>query len=373
MDMETKKNETPAESPELILSNPPHIRSEQSVRSIMWMVVLSLTPAAVYSVFLFGLNALLMMVIAVAAAVLSEALYQFLMKKPIAVTDGSAVTTGLLLAMNIPPDAPLWIAGIGSAFAVIIAKQLFGGLGFNIFNPALAGRAFLLASWPVYMTTKWHKFTPTNSLSQDITNLAGLPDKAFDAITAATPLGALKEVPKLLGDLNVAPESLYKLIFSEKMLKSLFMGNIGGCIGETSALLLLIGALFLLYKRIITWHIPVSYIGTVALIMLAYYSFARIPGAENISHFTLKAVLFHVLSGGLILGAFFMATDMVTSPVTKKGMILFGIGCGVLASVIRLWGGYPEGVSYSILLMNAVVPLIDRFTKPRVFGKSKQQ
>lgn len=346
---------------ELVLSSAPHVKAGQSITSIMWMVVLALMPATLYSVYLYGIHALLVICVAIIAAVASEALYLFLMKKPVTILDGSAVITGLLLAMNVPPDVPLWTVGIGSAFAIIIAKQLFGGLGFNIFNPALAGRAFLMASWPVYMTTKWHTFTPTNVLSQGITNITDMPEQAFDVVTQATPLGALKEVPKLLSDLHVLPDMLHNLLFSKEMLKSLFVGNVGGCIGETSALLLILGGLFLLYKRIITWHVPAMYIGTVVIFMYCYYSLSGFP-------YPVEATVYHVFSGGLMLGAFFMATDMVTSPVTWKGMLIFGAGCGILTCVIRLWGGYPEGVSYSILLMNTAVPLIDRYTKPRIFG-----
>lgn len=366
--MVQEKKEAEAQRIDLVLSMAPHMHAPQSVTSIMWMVVAALLPAAAYSVYLFGMKALLLIAASVATAVASEAAYQLLMKKKVAVSDGSAVITGLLLVMNVPPDAPVWMACIGSAFAVIIAKQLFGGVGFNIFNPALAGRAFLLASWPVYMTTKWFHFSETNILSGGLSNGMGLPQAAFDAITSATPLAALKGASKIITEMNVPAESFYNLILSNDMLKSLFVGNIGGCVGETSALFLLAGAAFLFYKRIITWHVPLAYAGTVAVFMLVYYTFVRIPGTESIPFFTYRMVLFHLLSGGLALGVFFMATDMVTSPVTKSGMIVFGIGCGLLTSIIRLWGGYPEGVSYSILLMNAVVPLIDRVFKPRVFG-----
>lgn len=357
---------TPVENvPQLILSNAPHIRAGQSVRTIMWMVAGALVPAAVFSVYTFGINALMVITVGVASAVISEAIYLRLLRKPVTVSDGSAVITGLLLAMNVPPDVPLWVTGIGSAFSIIIAKQLFGGLGYNIFNPALAGRAFLMASWPVYMTTRWHHFSPLNVLSGNAANIAGLPNTAYDTITQATPLGALKEIPKILADLNITPEQFYTTLFSKDIMKSLFIGNTGGCVGETSAALLLLGGLFLLYKRIISWHIPVSYIGTVAIITAVYYALTGSP-------YVTRAVLFHLLSGGLMLGAFFMATDMVTSPVTHGGMIIMGIGCGIITCVIRLFGGYPEGVSYSILLMNATVPLIDRFTKPRVFGTGKR-
>ncbi len=353
---------------EYVLSIAPHVRSSQSVFTVMWLVVISLLPATSYSFYLFGLNAVKLVVGAVIAAIASEALYQLLMKKKMTALDGSAVITGLLLAMNVPPDAPVWMVCIGSAFSIIIAKQLFGGLGFNIFNPALAARAFLMASWPVHMTTRWHQFSQNNIISQMIENSAGLPASAFDAITSATPLASLKGASKVITDFGASADGVIQTLLSPQLLKSLFIGNIGGCLGETSVLFLLIGALFLLWKRIITWHIPVIYMATVAVFMALYYTVYPLPGAESIDNFLPRIVLFHLLSGGLVLGAFFMATDMVTSPVTHKGMIIYAAGCGIITSIIRLWGGYPEGVSYSILLMNAVVPLIDRYIKPKVFG-----
>jgi electron transport complex protein RnfD len=357
--MTTEKNS----KSELVLSVPPHLRTDQSLRKIMWIVVIALLPATAYSVHLFGCKVLLTIIVSIAAAIAAEALYQVLMEKSVTVSDGSAVITGLLLAMNVPPDAPVWMVAIGSAFAIIIVKQLFGGLGFNIFNPALAARAFLIASWPVEMTTKWHKFSATNVFSIDLNRSSCLSQEAFDIVTQATPLAALKEAPALLREINTPIGCLYDLIFSSATFKSLFIGSIGGCIGETSVLFLLIGGLFLFYKRIITWHIPVTFIGTVAVFMLAFYLLTGFP-------YPFKVTLYHILSGGLFLGAIFMATDMVTSPVTARGMIIFGVGCGIITSVIRLWGGYPEGVSYSILLMNATVPLIDRYIRPRIFGKS---
>ena len=345
----------------LRLSSAPHLKTKDSVTSIMWMVVLALMPATVYSVYIFGINALILLAASVGASVAGEAAYQYLMKKPVTVKDGSAVITGLLVAMNVPPLAPVWIVVIGSFFAVIIVKQLFGGLGFNIFNPALAARAFLMASWPVHMTTNWYKFGGVSVLTDNIKGLESLPPEIVDIVSRATPLTLIKEAPRLLGQSSVCGTRLEDVLFSTDMLKSLFVGNVGGCIGETSALLLLIGGIFLLYNRIITWHIPVSFIGTVGVLALLYY--AAIDCAPGIM------ALRHIVSGGLFLGAFFMATDMVTSPVSGKGMLIFGMGCGVITFVIRIWGGYPEGVSYSIILMNAVVPLIDRFTKPGVFGK----
>jgi len=280
------------------------------------------------------------------------------------VLDGSAVITGLLLAMNLPPLAPWWMAAVGSFFAIIIVKQLFGGLGSNIFNPALAARAFLMASWPVHMTVDWYHSREMNALFPVLKTNAGFPPAVFDSLTQATPLSLLKEGPKIMADNNIAVSRLYETVLSPAMLKSLLVWNIGGCIGETSALLLLAGAIFLFFRKIITWHVPVSFVGTVAAAAATYYS---LTGFSD----PLLMTLVHVLSGGLVLGAFFMATDTATSPVSGKGMILFGTGCGLITFVIRIWGGYPDGVCYAILIMNAFVPLIDRFTKPKIFGAVK--
>jgi len=345
-----------------LVSNAPHIRDGSSVKKVMWTVVLALMPAVVYSVYIFGLRVLYLYVVSVLAAVISETLIRFLLKKKVTSFDGSAVITGILIAMNVPPTSPIWMSAIGSVFAIVIVKQLFGGLGFNIFNPALAARAFMLASWPAYMTTGWAVFDNGNVISQISLNAPAFPQAVFDVMTHATPLAALKEGTRMLADYNIKIEDFCAFLFSPDMIWSQFKGNIGGCVGETSALLLLIGGLILLVRRVITWHIPVSYIFSVAVLALLYYSLIGYPQPQMIA-------LSHILTGGLILGAFFMATDMVTSPVSRKGMLLFGAGCGVITFVIRIWGGYPEGVSYSILLMNAVVPLIDRFTKPKVFGR----
>ncbi len=307
----------------LLVNTSPHLHKKESVARIMWLVVLSLIPTGVAGVYLFGLGALQAIILGVAAAVVTEIVLQLATKKKITVFDGSAVLTGLLLAYNLPPNVPFWLPIIGSVFSIAIGKQIFGGLGQNIFNPALVGRVFLMASWPKYMTT-FSK--PLN----------------YDAITSATPLAILNEGGVL--------ENISYL--------DLFLGNRGGCIGEVCILALIIGAVFLLIRGYISWHITVSYIATTGL-------FVYLFGAKV---FFTGDWLFHLLSGGLILGAFFMATDYVTSPLTAKGQIVFGIGCGLLTAVIRLWGGYPEGVSYAILIMNAATPIIDRYTKPRIYG-----
>ena len=307
----------------LVVSVSPHLHKDESVSRIMWMVVISLIPAGAAGVFIFGLSALWVIILGVISAVATEAILQAFTKRKISVLDGSAVITGLLIAYNLPPKVPFWLPIIGSIFAIAIGKQIFGGLGQNIFNPALVGRVFLMASWPKYMTTF------TKALN-------------YDAITSATPLAALKE--------NKLIENISYL--------DLFLGKRGGCIGEVCILALLLGVIFLFARGYISWHIPVSYIATVGL-------FVYIFGAKT---FFSGDWLFHILSGGLILGAFFMATDYVTSPLTRKGQIVFGIGCGLFTAIIRLWGGYPEGVSYAILMMNAATPIIDRYTKMRVYG-----
>ncbi|AEE96351.1 RnfABCDGE type electron transport complex subunit D [Mahella australiensis] len=314
------------ENEQLVVSSSPHVRSESSVSGIMLDVVIALVPTIIAAAIFFGMRALFIIGISIATAVLTEALIQYLMKKPVTINDWSAVVTGLLLAFNLPPTAPWWLAVIGSAFAIAIVKQLFGGLSYNFLNPALAARAFLLASWPVRMTA-WVQ-------------------PGVDAVTTATPLAILKGT-EAAGQLP--------------SLMDMFVGNIGGTIGETSALALLIGAAYLLYKRVINWRIPFVYMATVGVLTWILGPDGAFTGQP----------LYHVLGGGLILGAFFMATDYVTSPVTPLGQIIMGLGCGIITVVIRLYGGYPEGVSYSILFMNVATPLIERYTVPKKFGEVK--
>jgi Na+-translocating ferredoxin:NAD+ oxidoreductase subunit D len=328
------------------VSSSPHIIDNESIPKIMYGVMFSLLPAAFGAIYFFGFRAGWLMFYSILSAIATEAALQFLMKRPITVRDGSAIVTGLLLAFNLPADVPWWMPVIGSSFAIGIGKIPFGGLGYNPMNPALLGRAFLLASWPTRMT---------------IFNIAprGGTLSGIDAITTATPLNVFKQARMAfesdqIHDFDVALTQLYDSY------GNLFLGKVGGCIGETSALLLIIGALYLIYKRYISLKIPISYIGTVALL-------AWIFGGTD-GYFS-GDPLFHVLTGGLILGACFMATDMVTSPVTVSGRIIFGIGCGLITVIIRLIGGYPEGVCYSILLMNLTVPLINRYTRPKAFGE----
>jgi electron transport complex protein RnfD len=319
----------------LMVGSSPHLHSVESIPRIMWSVVAALIPATVVGIYLFGVPALRVISVCVAAAVITEWACLRILNRQESVKDGSAVITGLLLALNLPPQTPSWMCIIGSAFAIIIAKQIFGGLGYNPFNPALAARVLLLIAFPEKMTAYWYKPAPISS--------------GIEAITGATPLGILDQ-GKLDQVANIP-------------LMDLFLGNINGCIGEVSALALLLGASYLFYRKIITWHIPVSYILTVVFITGILW---LINPEKNVSP------LFHVVAGGLMIGALFMATDMVTSPVTKTGMLIFGAGCGIITSVIRLVpGGFPEGVSFAILLMNAATPLIDRYTRPRVLGEVK--
>ena len=339
------------------VSSSPHILAHESVPKIMYTVTLTLVPAAAAGVYYFGMRALWIMLIGIASAVATEGLLQKLLKKPVTISDGSAILTGLLLAFNVSVQVPLWMPAVGSFFAIAVGKIPFGGLGYNPMNPALLGRAFLLASWPTQMTV-FDKSIPKGGTVSGI-----------DAITEATPLNVLKMSQEVLSHASSYPvekvtqahQAINQLYDS---IDKLFYGQVGGCIGETSALALLIGAAFLMYKRYIGWKIPFSYIGTVALLTWIF------GGAEGLFS---GNIVFHILSGGLILGAFFMATDMVTSPVTFKGRILFGCGCGVITVLIRLVGGYPEGVSYSILLMNLLTPVLDRWTRPKVFGGKKNK
>jgi electron transport complex protein RnfD len=338
-----------------ISTSSPHIRDSDSIPKIMWTVNIALLPALFMAVYFFGIKALWITVLSVIAALLTEGAIQKLAKKPLRITDGSAVITGILLAFNLPASVPWWMPIVGSVFAIAIVKEVFGGLGNNILNPALAARAFLLASWPVEMTASW--VPPRDGTISGIS-----------AITSATPLNLLKQSAKIItapenyepSQIQAAQDAIATLSNSYT---NLLIGNVGGCIGETSVIALLIGALIMFYRHVIDWRIPLSYIGTVAV--LAWV----LAGSEGL---LTGNWIFHILSGGLILGAFYMATDMVSSPISARGHLIFGVGCGILTVAIRIWGGYPEGVSYSILLMNLAVPLIDRYTVPRVFGEVKK-
>jgi len=349
-----------------IVSVSPHIHDSTSVNSVMWNVVVALMPALLAGIIFFGYNAIFLTFYSVIAACLTEAAIQYLRKKPITIHDGSAVVTGILVGFNVHAGVPWWLPMLGSVFAIAVGKHAFGGLGNNIVNPALIGRAFLVASWPSKMTSGWVSANG-GSFNGIIERLqAGLPEQ----ITSATPLAALKTLksPTFLeyladnGGQNV--QDIFIKLTDFSTLLNLFWGNIAGCIGEVSVAALLLGAMYLLYKNIVEWRIPFFYIATVFVLT---YFWGGIGGSLSFS-----VPLFHVLSGGLMLGAFFMATDLVTSPVTKKGRIIFAIGCGVLTTTIRVVGGLPEGVTYSILIMNLFVPLIDKYTFPTPFGEVRK-
>jgi electron transport complex protein RnfD len=315
----------------LKISGSPHVHSDESTKKIMWRVNLALIPMLLTGIAFFGLNALLISIVSVACCCLFQWLIEkFIMKVPTTVSDGSAIVTGLLLAFNVPATADMiWLVAIGALVAIGVGKMTFGGLGKNPFNPALVGRVFLLISFPVQMTTwpsvgKWFPMTT-------------------DTVSGPTPLGILKEGGNI--DLPTLTE--------------MFLGHMGGSLGEVSAIAILIGAIYLLWRKVISWHIPVAFIGTA-------FIFSGILWLADPSAYT--DPLTTILTGGIMLGACFMATDMVTSPMAKSGQLIFGVGCGLLTIIIRNWGAYPEGVSFAILLMNAVTPLINRWCKPTRFA-----
>ena len=311
------------ENSKIIVSISPHIKSKETVPKIMLSVIITLIPAVVFSIYLFGLYVLLMYVVSIATCLVSEYVVVKLRKRPFTLNDLSAVVTGILLVMVLPPKFPIYGVIVGAFIGIVVGKQIFGGLGYNIFNPALIGRAFLAAAYPVQITT-W--------VAPRIGKIS--------AVTGATPLAAMKFSGVVTSNLQ------------------LFLGTVGGSVGETSALLLIVGSIYLFIKRYIKWQIPASIFVTVAILGEIFHLInpAKYPGP-----------LFHLLSGGLMIGALYMATDMVTSPLTGKGCVIFGVGIGILVIVIRLFGGLPEGVMYSILFMNAFVPLINR-ARPRIYG-----
>ena len=322
---------------ELTISSSPHVHAPVTTRTIMRDVLIALLPALIGSVYFFGLRALTVTAVSALAAFFFEKLWCRLMKHDDKTYDLSCLVTGVLLAFVCPPTIPYWMIIVGDAFAIILVKMLFGGIGKNIVNPALAGRAFMF-SWPVAMST-WVKVGFQNAAN---------PLNAADAVTAATPLAAMHQ-----GYIDPAAGSVMDM----------FLGNVGGCIGETSAVLLLIGFAYLLFKKVITARIPLAYIGTVAVLAFLF------PLGNDRFMWT-AAQLF---PGGLMLGAIFMATDYVTSPLTKLGQVVYGIGCGVLTIMIRYFGGYNEGVSYAILIMNCCVVLLDRIGRPTKFGAPKKE
>ena len=312
-----------------IVSVSPHLRDRENAARVMRAVSISLTPAALASIYIFGWRAALVIAVSVVVSVITEVLSQLVFKREITVRDGSAVVTGILLAFTLPVQTPLWMAAAGAFVAIFLVKQLFGGIGHNIFNPALAARAVLLSSFPVAMTA-WS--TPVLSLGR------------VDATAAASALGMVKEAAKAGGGAGLPYGYL-----------DLLLGAVPGSLGETCKAALLLGAAFLMIRRIIDWRIPVTFLGSVGLL----------------SFIVGKDPLFAVLSGGLILGAFFMATDYVTAPTTPNGRLIFGLGCGVVTFLIRQYGGFPEGVCYAILFMNCLSPLIELYVRPRRFGVAR--
>ncbi len=311
----------------LTITECPHIFDKMSSQRMMYGTAIALIPAAIASVIFFSWKAVILMLGCMSACILAEAFFQKLRSKKISVNDGSALLTGLLLAMVVPPDLPLWMAILAGIFAIGIGKEIFGGLGCNIFNPALLGRAFLSAAFPASMTVYSAPFSSGTF--------------GIDATTCATPLGLMK----------------FEGISTD--VQSLFLGNVAGSVGETSALVLLIGGIYILIRKYADWRIPVSFIGSVYILGEIFHVLSpdKYPSG-----------LFHLLAGGMMIGALFMATDPVTSPITKLGKWTFGIGCGILVIVIRLWGGQPEGVMYSILIMNALTPVLNKVTKPKRYG-----
>ena len=325
-----------------ILSSSPHAHANTSVRRIMLDVILALLPTTAAGVWFFGLPAVWTILTCVATCVVAEALCRRAMGRENTVGDLSAVLTGLLLALNLPAGLPLWMAALGSVFAICVAKQVFGGLGMNPFNPALAARAFMLISFTGPMTT-WLK--PL---------LPGRFGFGCEAVTMATPLASMKGMFAAEAATHASPHGLFSAATGGlDGLLDLAVGNVPGCIGEVSAVALALGGAYLLLRKVITWHIPVTFLATVFV-----YSLCA-GGAPAMSQ---------VLAGGVMLGAFFMATDYVTSPTTAKGKLVFGFGCGLICMLIRQFGSYPEGCSFAILIMNAVCPLINRWTQPKPFG-----
>ena len=321
----------------LIASSSPHIRSNENTRSIMLDVIIAMLPALFWAIYNFGFKALISVAVSVVACLFWEWLYRKLLKKPQSIGDLSAVVTGMLLAFVCPPELPWWALIIGAFFSIVVVKQLYGGIGCNFLNPALAGRAILLASYATAMTT-WT--LPTS--------------KVDTVVSTATPLAIMKE-----GTVEKFTE-----LTTNYSVADMFIGRVGGSLGEVSALALLLGFVWLLVRKVISWHTPVAFIGTVAILTLI----SAPAGIDNVQY-----MLYNVFGGGLMLGAIFMATDYATSPVTKPGQLIFGIGCGLITCFIRRFGSYPEGVCYSILIMNCTTWLLDKYIRPTIYGAVKKE
>ncbi|MHC4871615.1 MAG: RnfABCDGE type electron transport complex subunit D [Planctomycetota bacterium] len=357
-----------------IVSTSPHIKTKDDITSIMRDVCIALAPAFAFALYRFGFWSIAVTVIAVLAAVVTEYICQKLRKVTVTINDYSAVVTGLLLAAVIPPNVSWYIPVIGSVVAIGIAKHCFGGLGCNIWNPALIGRAFLQAAYPAQINSgTWPAIAGGKVGESILGSFDSLVEKAktsADIVTSATPLEQLSKVKETAEVSTVWVEGGVIKV-TEGLTRDVFVGTTFGCIAEISALGLLIGGIYLFIKKIITWEIPASYIVSVALLTwILPAPYKTTAGETAYTAMFSGPWLLHIVGGGVFIGAFFMATDMVTTPVTRSGQIIFGLGCGFLTAVIRLYGGYPEGVCYSILLMNTVVPIIDSLTRPRVFGTS---
>lgn len=331
----------------LIVSSSPHVKSQRTTHFFMQDVILALMPVLIMGIVYFSFRALIVVLVSIFSCIFFEMLYTRLMKKPSTIKDGSAIVTGLILGLNLPVNVPIYLPVIGAAFAIIVVKMLYGGLGKNIVNPAAAARVFLFICYSKAMST-W--VAPVTALGE---NASSLPLFAnVDTVSTATPLTYLKDATQI-----TALATHYSVM-------DLFVGSTGGCIGETCAILLILGGLFLLARKVITWHIPVSFIGTVAVLTFLFPKYTTVSRVDF--------MLYHLLSGGLLFGAIYMATDFATSPTTRLGRIIYGCGCGVLTVIIRYFGGYPEGVSFSILIMNFFAWYIDQRTMPKKFGGEKR-
>ncbi|MBF0127966.1 MAG: RnfABCDGE type electron transport complex subunit D [Magnetococcales bacterium] len=348
----------------LRVSSSPHVHAGNAIPKIMSAVIWSLIPAAVLGVMVFGWQALFVIVITTVTCMVTERIINLVRDRPSTLTDQSAALTGLLLAMTLPPNSPWWICVVGGFFAILLGKHLYGGLGYNMFNPALIARVFLLISFPVQMTS-WPAPEPlfsdqAHSLAEGLAMIVSghynVPE-LLDAVSTATPLGQYRTLTGMGKTVQEALDGAYAFSFLAAA-----GGMIKGSLGETSAILLTLGGLYLLHKQIITWHIPVTMLAGTLLPATIFWTIDPTQYPDPV---------FHLVTGGLILGVFFMATDMVTSPVTPKGQLLFGFGCGLLTYIIRTWGGYPEGVSFAIVIMNAAVPLIDQYSRPVIYGQVK--
>ena len=345
------------------VTSAPYTHEQTSISLTMLLVMIALLPASVYGIYQFGLPALFVFVLTIAACVIFEAVCLIMAGKPVKpyLLDGSAVLTGWLLAMTLPPWSPWWLATVGAFFAIVVGKQVFGGIGQNLFNPAMVARVALLIAFPLEMTSWVQPMQMFSSAAPGITDslaitFGGAIPTTYDAISSATILGHVKTE---LGQ----GVPLHDVLAVNYDVLGLATGSVAGSLGETSAILILLGGLFLLYKRIISWHIPVSMMFTLAVLASAFHLVEpeRYPDA-----------IFHLMSGATLLGAFFIATDLVTSPVTYRGQLVFGAGCGALVFLIRTWTGYPEGVAFAVMLMNATTPLIDHYMKPRIYGRNRK-